>query len=108
MIEKRLGSGHTVKYELEGNRLSFNDGELMLDLEKREMDFPRHLDICQDEYGSLCMGLAKRYVAQIDIPARRYEEVPADTGEDGEPMMARRPLPFDPQLVTITLWDMEV
>lgn len=107
MIEKKLGEGRTIPYELDGNVLSFNDGELMINLEKREMDFPRQLDICQDEYGGLCMGLARKYVAQVEIPARRYEEVPSENGSEEEPMMDRRPLPFDPQLVTITLWDME-
>lgn len=107
MTEIRLGDGPTVQYELMGNTLSFNDGELMINLAKREKDFPHQIDICEDEYGDLCMGLARKYVAQVDIPARRYEYIANGQGEDGEPIMEKVALPFDPQLVTITLWDLE-
>ncbi len=107
MIEKRLGSGPTVQYELMGKTLSFNDGELMINLAKREKDFPLQIDICEDEYGDLYMGLARKYVAQVDIPARRYEYVDKGVNAEGEPVTEQVALPFDPQLVTITLWDME-
>lgn len=107
MIENKLGSGRTIQYEMNGNILSFNDGELMINLAKREMDFHRQLDICEDEYGGLCMGLARKYVAQVDIPARRYEYIDNGQGENGEPLIEKVALPFDPQLVTITFWDLE-
>lgn len=107
MTEIRLGDGPTVQYELMGNTLSFNDGELMINLEKREKDFPRQIDICEDEYGGLCMGLARKYVAQVDIPARRYDYINNGQRENGEPIIERVAIPFDPQRVAITLWDME-
>ncbi len=107
MIEKRLGEGATIGYELIGNTLSFNDGELMINLAKREKDFPLQVDICEDEYGDLCMGLARKYVAQLDIPARRYEYETTGQDEKGEPIIEKVAMPFDPSLVTITLWNLE-
>ena len=108
MIEKRSGVGKTIPYELDGNILSFNDDELMLNLKKYEMDFERQLDICSDEFGCLCMGLARNYVAQVIIPARRYNEIEVGRDEETDtPIMEKQEVPFDPELVTIVLWDME-
>lgn len=108
MIEKKISSGRTIPYELDGNILSFNDDELMINLKKYEMDFPRQLDICKDSYGCLCMGLADNYVAQVTIPARRYKDVENGTDENGAVRIEKQPVPFDPELVNITLWEMEV
>lgn len=107
MNEKRIGTGNTISYELTGSVLSFNDGELMINLKKYEKDFPRQLDICEDGYGCLCMGLSQNYVAQVEIPARSYVEVENGVDSDGHPRIEKQPVPFNPELVTITLWDKE-
>lgn len=107
MIEKRMGAGNTIPYELTGSVLSFNDGELMINLKKYEKDFPRQLDICEDGYGCLCMGLAQNYVAQVEIPARSYKEVVNGVDDNDMPRIEKQPVPFDPELVTITLWEKE-
>ena len=43
------------------------------------------------------------YLAQIDIPARRYAEV-AGADADGQPAMLQEPVALDPNAVSITLW----
>ncbi len=45
------------------------------------------------------------YLAQIEIPARRYETttIPAE-GEGEQDTEVRSPLPLDPDAVVVTLW----
>lgn len=74
------GRGNKIFYEVQGSVISFNDGELTLDLAKHQRDFARTVDVCQDKFGGLTMGLAENYVAQIEIPAREYEYVEAEGG----------------------------
>jgi len=53
--------------------------------------------------GVTCEGGNGAYLAQIEIPARRYESISAN-GDDGQPTELRDPLPLDPNAVTVTLW----
>jgi len=122
-----------LEYELAKTRLTLND-ELSVKLDKYERDEDAHLDVCQDCYGNLVLGvipgLAQRYAAQIDIPARTYHDedsgevndaaqidIPARTyhdedsgevNEDGEPIIRPVADPFSTDNVTLTLWEMEV
>ena len=43
------------------------------------------------------------YLAQIEIPARRYTEV-EEIGEDEKPTILREAVALDPNAVSITLW----
>lgn len=99
--------GTKIGYEINGNKIIFDD-ELMLNLEKYERDDPMHIDVCRDEYGCLCMGLATRYVAQIDIPARTYNYVETEAEDENENKKIEKvAVPFDMNLVTLTLWEVE-
>lgn len=98
VIEKN--EGPKVEYQVNGTKINFA-GEITLDLSRYERDFDVHLDICMDKFGFLVMGLAERYVAQIDIPARTYIEKEG-TGEEGEIVL--EPVPFSMDNVTLTLW----
>lgn len=69
-----VNEGPKVSYEVDKTRVTFND-ELMLNLVKYEQDDDVHIDICADKNGNLSTATAFRYVAQIEIPARRYREV---------------------------------
>ena len=77
-----MNEGNKIDYEIIGNKIIFAD-ELMLNLEKYERDDPMHIDVCRDEFGCLCMGLANNYVAQIDIQAREYEYIEDGQDEEG-------------------------
>ena len=101
-----------LEYELAKTRLTLND-ELSVKLDKYERDEDAHLDICQDCYGNLVLGvipgLAQRYAAQIDIPARTYhDEDSGEVNDDGEPIIRPVADPFNVDNVTLTLWEMEV
>lgn len=95
-----------IPYEESGKKVIFDD-DLSINLSKREKDDPVHIDICYDQDDELCIGAAAgwAYVAEIDIPARRYEEVPVEGGEEGE--TERQPIPLDMDTVTMTLWALE-
>lgn len=103
VVEKNKGK--KLSYSVSGNKLTLND-ELMLNLEKYERDYDNHIDVCRDIYGNFIVGVipgAERYVAQIDIPARTYEQpyrLSGDEEEDSEMI----PVPFDVKRCTLTLW----
>ena len=113
--------GAKIPYEVRGNKITFDD-EIMLNLEKKETDADVHIDISADDFGGLIMGIGMDYVAQIDIPARAYEEIPAEAEESGEApaeddseengggmgtsgaRVERIPIPFSMDNVTLTLF----
>lgn len=103
VIEKNVGP--KIDYILKSKKLCFND-DLTINLVKREEDWPVHIDVCFDEDKTLVIGAAagRSYVAEIDIPARQYIEVPpAEEGDD--PTV--EPVPLDTDTVTLTLWAIE-
>jgi hypothetical protein len=89
-----------IAYETSGNKITLGDDELTLNLSKYEQDDLKHIDICFDATGCLVVGTAtgRKYVAEIDIPARRYTE--EASGEE----TTREPVDFDINLCTLTLW----
>lgn len=123
MIVKEVNDGAKIDYSVRGSRITIND-EIMLNLERYERDEANHIDVCRDAYGNLVTGvipgIAEAYVAQIDIPARTYVEVPAEVAEvptdsedqaEGENSGGMReqgpaiePVPFDMAKCTLSLW----
>ena len=105
MIIVNKNEGPKIPYEVSGKKVIFDD-DLSINLSKREKDDPVHIDVCYDEDGELCIGAAAgwAYVAEIDIPARRYEY---PEPEEGEEPPAAIPLPLDMDTVTLTLWAIE-
>ena len=89
-----------IDHSKRGDKLTLGDDELTLNLSKYEQDDPKHIDICFDATGCLVVGTAadRKYVAEIDIPARRYTE--EASGEE----TTREPVDFDINLCTLTLW----
>lgn len=106
VVEKN--EGPKIPYEVSGTKIIFGEDELMVNCKSRERDEEVTVDICKDTMDGLTVGVnteAREYVAQITIPARRYEEVDTgETDEDGKPIMSREPLPFDMKKCTLTLW----
>lgn len=107
MIVVNKNDGPKIDYTVDGNIINFRNGELAIDISKYERDFPVHLDICEDNFGFLTMGLSDRYVAQIDIPAREYQYVENGTDELGNPKYDKVAVPFSLDRVTLTLWAIE-
>lgn len=99
IVEKNVGP--KIDYEVTGQKICFDD-DLTINLKKREEDWPVHIDICFDRDKELVIGTAagRAYVAEIDIPARQYEQ-----GEGEEAPVV--PVPLDMDKVTLSLWAVE-
>ena len=105
MIIVNKNEGTKIEYEVEGTKITFDD-DLSIKLAKREQDWPVHIDVCFDQDGELVIGTAagRAYVAEIDIPARRYVTPEVEEGEEPEPP---QPVPLDMDTVTLSLWAVE-
>ena len=91
MIVREINEGPKISYEVDGTKICFDD-DLSLNLAKREEDSPVHIDICRDSDGLLVIGqtLARDYVAQLDIPSRKYKTtIVPDAGRGEDPRRAR-------------------
>lgn len=104
MIVENKNIGIKIGYTVQGTVISFNE-EITLDLSKYERDFPVHLDISKNEHGMLVVGANRQYVAQIDIPARVYEEIETS---DEENSIIKNALDLDVSTIKLTLWSLEV
>lgn len=74
VIEKNKGP--KVAYEVTGNKITFGDDEITLNLAKYERDAEVCINVCTDDDHIMIAGLSKYFVANIIIPGRTY-------GEDG-------------------------
>lgn len=109
--------GTYVDYEVSGNKITFDD-ELMLNLGKYERDNEVIIDICRDnKTGSLVCGVPEsgKYVAQVTIPPREYEETVDETmtvakNQESDGMMedgiSREAIAFSMAKCTLALWAM--
>ena len=98
---------NVIEYSVRKNVLSLNDFELSVNLAKKERDDPVHLDFCFDYLGGLINGVgesAQKYVAQVDIPARQYEDVTEDNPKTVTKRVAKE---FSMDNVTLTLWELK-
>jgi hypothetical protein len=109
MIIVEKNEGPKIEYEVQNTatkkKITFDD-DLTINLIKREEDWAVHIDVCYDEDDCLVLGTAagRRYVAEIDIPARRYNEE-ADPDDPEKTILV--PVPLDLDLVTLSLWSIE-
>lgn len=117
VVEKN--EGNKIAYKVTSKSICFDD-DLTINLSKREQDWAVHIDICYDEDGELVIGAAagRSYVAEIDIPARKYNEIDnpeavnaMSEDESGMgnmiPDKIREPVPFDIDRCTMSLWAIE-
>jgi hypothetical protein len=109
-VEEKTPGKH-IEYEVSAKKITFGDDELTVNLATRERDYEVTLDICIDDENGVVIGTggrARKYAAQIIIPARRYDVIENGTAEDGEPAEGvPYPLPFDMSLCTLILWGLE-
>ncbi|MEG1904886.1 MAG: hypothetical protein RR212_10850 [Bacteroidales bacterium] len=110
--------GPKILFEAMGNRVFFNDGEIMVDVSKRQRDYPVLIDICMDRDRNLVIGAAAGlyYVAQLMVPEAQYiyPELVMPIQEDensggGMQMDGEQPekKPFRMDDVTMMLWSLE-
>lgn len=108
------GTGYLDYYQ-EGDVISFNDDEIMINLKRKERDYNILIDICQDMSGGLIAATgADLYRAQILIPARQYveKETPnpeydPDDPTSQETTVTKEAVPFDISRCVLTLWAKE-
>ena len=118
VVEKNEGT--KIPYRVSGTKIFFGeDDDLMLNLQKRQREYPVYMDVCADSDGNLVIGTGagRDYVAQVEIPAFKYaepEEKPDGGTEGAESGTAsggagasREPLPIDMADVTVTLWSID-
>ncbi len=97
--------GTYVDYSLRGNILSFRGGKLTLDLGNLQRDYQVSICISEDKAGNLTLSAAWRYVAEIELPARRSIVEKTGVADDhGFPVLRRVYLPLNTEDVVLTLW----
>ena len=110
IIVVEQNEGEKIPFAVSGNKITFGDDELTLNIERHERDDAAHIDVCRDKYGNLVTGvipgLAENYAAQIDIPPREYDYIADGEDEEGNPREVPMPVPFDMKKCTLTLWSL--
>lgn len=96
-------TGPKIPLTTRGSKITFND-DLQLDLAKRERDYEVKIDVCEDRDGNLTTGIGERYVAQIIIPPKQYNDVLDGTDSEGNPRIVKEPVPFSMTNVEVTLF----
>lgn len=108
-----MNKGKKIDYSLAGTKLDFANGALAVDLARYQQDEMVTRDIMVDSEGFLTTGRGLYYAAQVEIPAREYEEsiIPAEVepmAEGGEDTaiesVTRTPLPLNTDDVTLHLF----
>lgn len=111
VVEKNVGT--KIDYEVTGTKISFADGELTINLAKYQKDDPVMKDIMVDADGCLSIGSGRYYAAQVEIPAREYEEtietvtVEIDGEEQEQEQVTRTPVDLDMDKVTLYLFSID-
>lgn len=106
MIISEVSQGQKATYTVVGTVLTV--GNVSVDLQARQMDTQRVIDICLDnQLKTMAEGLGAWYVATIVVPPIERELY--DTGtvdERGNAVMAERILPLNMDKVELRLWGM--
>jgi len=81
---------------------------ISIDCAARQRDVATMIEV-RNNAGTPGEGGDGAYLAQIEIPARRYETItipdePGENGETGQSSEVREPVPLDPDAVVVTLW----
>ena len=114
VVKKPENGKNFVEYSVRGTKISFGDGEISMDLQKKERDDEVKIDVCRDYTDGLIFGTrdAKTYVAMIDIPAREYEDVEVDNPDydpenenSNKKTTKHEPMPFSMDKVVLTLFE---
>lgn len=85
-----VNEGKKIAYEINGNKITFGDDELTLNISKYERNEEVIINICNDDDGILTSSLSKYFVANIIIPAKTQDKA------------------FNIDDVTMNLWALEV
>ena len=100
--------GNHISYSVDGTVLSFENGQLAVDLAKEQRGSGIVLDISLDERGRLTLGEAQWYAAQVYIPGKEFEIRENGIADAmGFRQITKTGKPLDMDSAAITLWAME-
>lgn len=104
IVEKN--EGPKIDYNQNEYKVSFDDDSLTVNCSKYQKDWDVHIDICMDSDRNLVIGTGSgmSYVAQLDIPAKKYENPEIEDGAEISEDSALTVIPLDMNDVTLTLW----
>ena len=85
--------------------MSLEATSFLLPTTRYQRDEDVTLDIMADNQGFLVMSKGRFYVAQVEIPAKQYEEVIEGEGEEQE--IHYVPIPLNTDDVTLYLFSIE-
>ena len=95
--------GSYPDYALSGTVLTI--GALTLDLAALAQEVPVHVVISEDAAGNLALGTGRRYVAELELPAKPYVIEKIGYADDyGYPALGKRFLPYPTEDAVLTLW----
>ena len=90
-------------YSFDGHILTING--LELDVYALAQHEPAHLVISADAAGKLSVGTGRRYVAELELPAKRFGiEKIGYTDDFGYPALRKAELPYPADEIVLTLW----
>ena len=97
--------GSYITYALDGAVLSFRDGELSLELDTLQKEYPIRITVFEDGDGKLTTDLSKRYVAELEIPGKKsIVEKTGVVNPFGFPVLRFVSEPLCTDDVIMTLW----
>jgi len=103
MTVRYKNAGTYPAYAWDGKILTI--GELQLDLYELAQHEPIHLAISADAEGKLALGCGYRYVAELDVPSKRFTmEKIGFTDDFGYPALRKVELPYPAEDAVLTLW----
>lgn len=102
-----INQGEKANYSINGTVLTIevNDQSLDIDLEVKQEDEKRTIDICLDDNGGVVQGINNWHVANVHIPAASYSFI--DTGEvddQGNTVFDKVKDDLDTEDVGLNLW----
>jgi hypothetical protein len=97
--------GKIPEHSVSGSTFTIKGTEI--DTSKLQQEAPESVVVFADPHGNVGVDIVatdRAIVAQIDVPARQYDEETI-LDKDGKPTIKRTPRPFAPDGVSIKLWD---
>jgi len=104
LIKSNVNEGKKASHSINGTELTV--GEVTIDLQKRQGDTQKVIDVCLDnQLQTMREGMGAWYVATIVIPPKQTEIYDTgETDEEGNAVNAERTLSLDMNKVELRLW----
>lgn len=97
--------GTKIKWSVDDNVINFRD-EMMINLVTRQQDTDSTITISTDYYNMLAIGVSKRRIATIFIPAKQYTRQQVTDATTGVISYKQVAADFDISTCLLTLWSL--